>query len=235
MQVRTQPFYSNAPFYFILLLATAFVGFFPSYYSRLGQASFTHHFHGIMATLWMLLLIGQAWLMRQRAVKLHRAIGKSSIFLVVLFAASGLMIVHDMITRDGGFARAFGARLALLDTIAVFYFVFAYSMAIRHRRDIQLHARYMASTAILLLPPAAGRIIGGMILPPPPSFEMAFHLSFMLTELVVLALIVHDRSTGKLRPPYLILLAVTLVQHASFEIMHRLGAWQSLLTWIRSL
>lgn len=233
MQARAQPLYRNAPFYFLLLLVIAFIGFFPSYYARLGKASFTHHFHGILATLWMLLLIGQAWLMRQRALKLHRAIGKASIFLVVLFAVSGLMIVHDMLTRTGGFAMAFGARLAFLDTVAVLYFVFAYAMAIRHRRDVHLHARYMASTAILLLPPAAGRIIGGMILPPPPSFPVAFHLSFILAELVVLALILHDRSTGKVRAPYLILLAVTLVQHASFEIMHRLGPWQALIASIR--
>lgn len=235
MHARSQPLYRNAHFYFLLLLVTALVGFFPSYYSRLGQASFTHHFHGILATLWMLMLIGQAWLMRQRALKLHRAIGKSSIFLVVLFAVSGLMIVHDMLTRSGGFALAFGARLAFLDTVAVLYFVFAYAMAIRHRREVQLHARYMASTAILLLPPALGRIVGGLILPPPPSFEVAFHVSFVLTELIVLALILHDRMTGKVRPPYLILLAVTLVQHASFEVMHRLGAWQALVAWIRAM
>lgn len=235
MQARALPLYRNSPLYFSLLLVTALVAFFPSFYSRMGEAKFAHQFHGAMSTLWMLLLIGQGWLMRSRQVALHRAVGKFSIVLVALFAVSGLMIVHDMVTRDGGFARAFGARLAFLDAAAVAYFVFAYAMAIRHRRDVQLHARYMASTALLLLPPALARILGDHVLPPPPSFEMALHLSFVLTELVVLALIVHDRSTGKLRAPYLILLAVTLAQHASFEIMHKLGPWQALMAWMRGV
>lgn len=234
MQARALPLYRNSPLYFFLLLLTAVVAFFPSFYSRMGEAKFAHQFHGAMSTLWMLLLIGQGWLMRRRQRALHRAVGKFSIVLVVLFAISGVLIVHDMLTRDGGFALAFGARLAFLDAAAVLYFVFAYAMAIRYRRDVQLHARYMASTALLLLPPALGRILGGLVLPPPPSFELALHLSFVLTELIVLLLILHDRSTGKVRAPYLILLAVTLVQHGSFELMHRLGPWQALVAWIRS-
>ncbi|UUZ46980.1 hypothetical protein LP420_25550 [Massilia sp. B-10] len=102
---RTSPFYSDAPLYFVLLLLVALVGFFPSYYSKLGSGQFAHQFHGAMATLWMVLLISQAYLMRQRKIALHRALGKASIVLAALFVVAGLMITNAMLTSDSGFAR----------------------------------------------------------------------------------------------------------------------------------
>ncbi|MES2898100.1 MAG: hypothetical protein V4723_00155 [Pseudomonadota bacterium] len=236
MQIRPEPLYRNAPFYFALLLLTALVGFFPSFYSRIGEAKFTHLLHGGVATLWMLLLIGQSWLVRQRQLRWHRAIGKASVLLVVLFAIGGVMIDHDMLTRSGGFAKAFGHRLFFLDMMATVYFVVAYALAIHNRHNVQLHARFMASTALLLLPPALARVLGFYVLPEGSSFALAFHLGFAISSLVVLALMLHDyHSGGKVRAPYLILLAVMLVQQASYEVLPRLDAWMNFVGWLRSL
>jgi uncharacterized membrane protein len=231
MQARTAPLYASAPFYFLLLLLVALVGFFPSYYSKLGSAKAVHQFHGGVATLWMLLLIGQAWLMRRRQLALHRTIGKSSIVLAALFVVSGLMITHEMVTGDGGFARRFGPRLAFIDISSVAFFVFAYLMAIHHRREVQLHARYMACTALPLLPPALSRLLGHYVLADGATFGQAFHLSFVAAELVVVALLVHDWRGGNVRPPYVILLAVLLVQQLSYELAPHIGPWMGLLEW----
>ena len=234
MQARAAPLYSRSPWYFSLLLLTAFAGFFPSYYSRLGDARALHHFHAIMATLWMLLLIGQGWLMRQKKVALHRSVGKVSLVLVPLFAASGLMIVHDMLTRDSGFARAFGPRLAFIDISSVAWFVFAYCMALHYRREMALHARFMASTALPLLPPALSRLVGGVV-PGVSSFDMALHIAFAAAELIVLALLLHDRKFGKMRAPYLLLMAVLLVQQASFVVSMQLAPWRAVVGWIQAI
>ncbi len=236
MQVRPEPLYRNSPFYFALLLLIALIGFFPSFYGRIGDAKLTHLVHGGTATLWMLLLIGQSWLVRQRQMRWHRAIGKFSVVLVVLFAIGGVMIDHDLLTRDGGFARAFGHRLFFLDMLATVYFVVAWGLAIRYRRNVQLHARFMSSTALLLLPPALGRVLGFHVLPQGSSFALAFHLSFAISALVVIALLLHDRrSSGKMRAPYLILLGVMAVQQASYEVLPRMDAWMDLVAWIRSV
>ena len=41
------------------------LAFWPSYFSRLGsQPSFHPHAHGLTMTLWVALLVGQAWLIR---------------------------------------------------------------------------------------------------------------------------------------------------------------------------
>lgn len=227
---RPLPFYSDAPLYFLLLLLIALAGFFPSYYSKLGSGKFAHQFHGAMATLWMLLLITQGWLMRQRKVALHRAVGKASILLAGLFVVSGLMIVQAMLTSDSGFSRAFGPRLAFVDFSSVAFFIFAYLMALYHRRDVQLHARYMSCTALPLLPPALSRALGHYVLPDGATFGQAFHISFIAAELVALALVAADARSGKIRPPYVILLVLLLAQQASYEVSAGIGPWQALVS-----
>lgn len=226
---RALPFYSDAPLYFLLLLLIALVGFFPSYYSKLGSGSFAHQFHGAMATLWMLLLITQGVLMRRRKIVLHRALGKASIVLAALFVVSGLMIVQAMLTGESGFSRKFGPRLAFVDISSVAFFIFAYLMALYHRREIALHARYMSCTALPLLPPALSRVLGHFVLPDGATFGQAFHISFVVAELVALALVAADARGGKIRAPYVILLALLLLQQASYEVSASIGPWQALV------
>lgn len=235
MFARPMPLYHRSPWYFSLLLLIAVVGFYPSFYAQALAAKGLHQFHGALATLWLLLLIGQGWLMRRKKISLHRSLGKLSLLLVPLFAISGLMIVHDMLTRDSGFARSFGPRLAFMDLSSVVFFVFAFCMAIYYRRDMALHARFMASTALPLLPPALSQLLGNHV-PSVTSFEMALHLAFVATELVVVALLLHDRKqAGQMRAPYLILLALLLVQQASFEWSMQWAPWAAVVTWIRAL
>jgi uncharacterized membrane protein len=234
MLARYGQLYYRSHWYFSLLLAVAIAGFFPTYYARLNDARSLHHFHAIAATLWMLLLISQGYLMRQKKVARHRSIGKLSLVLAPMFAVSGLLVVHDMLTRDSGFARAFGPRLAFIDITSVLWFVFAYCMAIHYRREMPLHARFMASTALPLLPPALSRALAGLV-PAVNSFDLALHLSFAITELVVLALLMHDKKLGKVRAPYLLLLALLLVQQASFNLSMQYQPWRSVVGWIASL
>jgi uncharacterized membrane protein len=235
MQARAAPLYANSPLYFSALLLIALVGFFPSYYGRIGDARMVHQFHGGVSTLWMLLLIGQGWLVRKRRFDLHRLVGRTSIVLAVLFVISGVMIVHDMLTRDGGFARMFGPRLAFIDVSSVLFFVFAYSMAIHYRRTMALHARYMVCTALPLLPPALSRALGHFVLGPNASFGMALHTSFIVAEVIVLALLYHDWRLGKVRAPYLILLALLLAQQASFDYALKFTPWRELVAWMATL
>jgi hypothetical protein len=234
MQARPAPFYHLAPLYFFLLLLTALVGFFPSFYSKVGESRAVHQFHGGVATLWLLMLISQSWLIRARQLQLHRLMGRMSVVLAVLFVASGLMIVHDMLSNDSGFSKAFGPRLAFIDLSSILYFAFAYVMAIVYRRDMGLHARFMASTALPLLPPALARVLGSYVLPDGSTFAMALHLSFIAAELVVLVLLLDDRRRGKVRAPYLILLVVLLVQHASYDLSLKVGPWREAVTSLRS-
>lgn len=220
--------YRQAVYYFVAVLLIALIGFYPSYFGNLQQNDFVHHFHGITATLWMLMLIAQAWLMRTGKVQVHRLVGRSSLLLVPLFLLSGVFMIKAMLTSTSGFSQAFGSRLVWIDTITLITFLAAYLSAIYYRKNIQLHARFLASTAILVLPPALGRImprLGEWI----TSFEMAVHLSYVVCLVAVLALIYDDYRKGKLRAPYLILLFSVALQQYGFYASTDWEWWMGLI------
>ncbi|WP_462116721.1 hypothetical protein, partial [Lysobacter xanthus] len=179
-----------------------------------------------VATTWMLSLAGQGLLVRYRRLGLHRRLGRVAVFAVApLFVASGLLVVQDMARGGNPFQAAFGARLAFVDLVATLAFVACVVMAMRDRRRVQRHARWMACTALLLLPPALGRL--APLLPFVDSFDRAFHAAFVMTELVLLALLLDDRRSGQKLAPYRFLLGMTVVQHLGFAFVERLPAWQA--------
>lgn len=235
MNVRAMPLYPRAVFWFVLLLVTALLGFSGTYFMRLADNNLIRHLHAATAFAWLLLLIAQAWLMRRRNFALHRKLGRSSLALAPLFVVTGLFLVRDMLARPGPFIAPYAERLAFVDLVTLSWFAAAYWLALRHRRETPLHARYLASTALLVLPPALVRVIGGLV-PGVSSFDMAFHLGTVATELLIVGLIVHDlRSEGRLRPPYPILLAVTVLQHVGFVVLPGMPWWSRFCAWIAGL
>lgn len=235
MHARTRPLYPRAVFYFLLLLGTALVGFWGTYFTRLSEANGIRHAHAATGFAWVLLLVTQAWLMRKRNFALHRALGRSSLLLAPLFLVTGLFLVQDMLAHPSPFAQAFGVRLAFIDLTSLAWFAVAYGLALRHRRETPLHARYMASTALLLLPPALVRALG-MNIPAIASFEMAFHAGYFVTEFLLVALIVHDqRSEGRIRAPYVLLLVLTVLQQIAFVMLPDVPAWTRFCGWMAGL
>jgi len=226
--------YKRAYVYFSLAILLAVIGFFPSYFSVLGQTDAVRHFHGITALAWMLLLVVQAWLIRQGNRPLHRSLGKSAFVLAPLFVASGLLVMHSMLGGANPFQRAFGPQLAFIDLSTVIYFGIAVGLAIRHRRNVQLHARYMASTVVLVLLPAVSRILG-MGVPGIDSFEASVHGGFFFSELIVLLLLLDDRRLGRIRRPYPVLLGFLLAQQIGFVLVANWQPWLDFCRWVGAL
>lgn len=224
--------YRNAAFYFLLALLIAVAGFWPSYFAQLPQTDAAHHLHGISATCWMLLLITQAWLQRTRRRRAHRWLGRASILVVIAFAVSGALMMQAMLRSSSPFSQQFGVRLAFLDLTSVLFFVLAYGLAIAQRRNVQLHARWMASTALLVLPPALSRFLGHYV-PGVESFDQALYGSYLIVEAAVLVLIAQDCRSGGLRAPYLALLALMLVQHGLVGRVSEAAWWLPIADWIR--
>ena len=212
----------------------AIVGFFPSYFSKLTKTDPVHHFHALMATAWMVMLIVQAWLYQQRKIALHRMIGRVSLILVPLFVVSAFLVIHAMLSSSNPFTDQFGHRLAFVDATSSIYFAVCYVLAIHYRKNLQLHARYIASTAILVLPAALERIFMNFI-PGVDSFEAAFYWSFGIGSLIVVLLILNDMRKGTFRMPYLPLLFLLIVQTVSFRVTPSLSWWNDFCDWIGSI
>lgn len=220
---RPAPPFARAPHALLLILALALLAFYPSYLSRLPQTDAVRHFHGSVAFAWMVLLVVQATLARMRKFHWHRPLGKAVYVIAPLFLASGMLILHDMASFSNPFQQAFGAQLIFVDLLAVVFYAVAVWQALRHRRDVQVHARWMISTALVLLPPVFARLIGmtGQV----ESFEAAFHGAFFATEAIMLAVLWRDTRAGKGAAAYWAVLGVSVLAHVGFVVVPHVPAW----------
>lgn len=220
-------FYARAWLYLTLAALAAFLGFFPSYFGRLGDMDAAYHVHGITAALWMVLLVVQPLLHRLGRWDLHRAAGKASFVLVPLVVVGGLAMVHRMVTSPDRYPSAMAYQLAYIDFYVLVQFVLFFALAMGNRRDVQLHGRYMVATVFGILVPALTRLflwLGGA-----PSFGMALHLSYVAVHAVIIALLLHDFRTGRVRTPYPLALGLMLFQHLTMTFAGDWSWWGTLM------
>ena len=146
--------YANARYYMFAVIAVIIIGFWPSYFAVATNVPWQFHAHGVAASLWVMLVTAQCWTAHSKQqLMLHRAIGKSSLFLFP-FLIGGLAAIIDRQGRDfvGGdpvnllFGPGFltGTMVAMAAYVTVFY------RALKYRRKVWVHAGYMLSTPLIL-------------------------------------------------------------------------------------
>src|SRR5687767_2265407 len=81
--------------FFAVLLVIAFFAFWPTYFSPgLGASVSYVHLHAATATLWMIALISQPFLIRSHRYDLHRTIGRVSFILVPILLISMVLLAN---------------------------------------------------------------------------------------------------------------------------------------------
>ena len=104
------------------------------------------------------------------------------------------------------------AASLFLPISAVFLFVVSYALAIYYRQTMPLHARFMILTGLPMIDPVLGRILF-FYGPPFPNPLVIQAITFGLTDLVVLGLLIWPRMSNRLRPAYGIAAALFVVAH----------------------
>lgn len=230
--------FKNAYLWVIALIAISLFAFWRAYLGVFSSASVAYHVHGLSAFAWMVLLAMQSWSVhRPGKLMLHRKLGMTSLLLFPIFMAGSFLIIHSMAWKTSGaaglsgqealFYEAFGARLGAYDIIGSASFAFFYAQAIRHRRNVQVHARYLLATALLLLGPALGRV-----LPIPffaagwdfvPAFAAGLRITLALT--LVIAFLMSRGTNAAGRRTGLTILAILALAWAGFEIVPLIAGW----------
>lgn len=224
-KINRKIFYGNAYLYFILAAVVTIFAFFPSYFNRLTSTDNAHHFHGITATLWLVLLIIQPFLYRAGNLRWHRMIGKISFVLVPLIIISALNMVQIMLINKASYPPNIPDRLAFIDFATLVQFLLFYLLAIYKRKEIQLHARYMVCTVLGPLIPALTRLL--FRLPGIDNFNKSLNISYIIIEIVLILLLLDDKRSGKIRLPYLLAIILFVVQHL---LMNFVAEWE---WWIK--
>ena len=223
------PLFRNAYIWFIGLLIILVLGFWKSYFSQLGQGTvhWTHHFHGIAMLAWLFLLITQSWLIRNRKNAGHRALGKTSIIVAPAVVISAVMVNHFFISHVKDPLNREVLSVFWIGYFSAAIFAFLYIQAIRHRKNMQLHARYMVLTALVFLNPGLVRAYDAF-LGPLGVWVPSFYQFFFLPALIALWLMFLDIRKKRPYQPFLIF---SLLWLGSQVIWKLAPGWE----WFRQL
>jgi hypothetical protein len=227
--------YRHAHWYLLSLFPLAGLAFWPNYLSIFAASPVAFHVHGITASLWIALVAAQSWSIHHGRNALHRTIGIASFALFPFFVTGGLLVIHSIAGKFGAridpFNAMYGARLGSMDALSTLAMVYMFAMALKWRRKVHVHARFMLAPVLFLLSPILGR------LPPvlpfgEPSLER-FGIIVPLTNLIAIAV----AATLYLKAPkhgraWLIAAGIIAVQTLFFETIGRSNAWETVFTAI---
>jgi hypothetical protein len=109
------------------------------------------------------LLLFQDWAIRNRRRHLHKIGGTLSLFLFPFLIVGFVMIINisaaGFAANDNQTARFLGPSFGLSMVFAILAYATVYFQALRHRRNVVLHAGYMLTTPLILFESPFSRII----------------------------------------------------------------------------
>jgi hypothetical protein len=126
------------------------------------------------------------------------------------------------------------AASLFLPLSAVFLFAVSYALALNYRHIMALHARFMVFTGLPMIDPVLGRILFfyGPALPNPLLYQA---ITFGLTDLIVLGLLVRPRMPNQLRAIYGVPAALFPAAHVGWFTLAQSSGWLPVAAWFRSL
>lgn len=225
------PSYGRAHWYFLAALAILVAGFWPSFFRPMGAGDIGHTLHGITATLWVVALMGQSFLMSRGDVQWHRRVGRTAAFVLLpVLSVSALHMVRVMFANSQ-MPPFLPPLLAFIDIPSVFFLVVLVTLGLRNVRTPDAHKRFMASTVLLAFPPALTRLYQQLGI----DFFPALHGSFFTVELILIALIVSDRRAGVRRAAYPMSLVFFVVVHALMMPVSSSTPWLAFSKWFSTV
>ena len=190
--------YKYLGYFLLLLIPLIFAGFYRSYFQPFPNfgANITVfvHLHAFIASIWVLLLIVQPFLILNKKNALHRKVGKLSYFVFPLLIVSFIPQILKIIRTEEK-ANLF---FPLGDGVLLITF---YSLAIYYRKESSKHMRYMIASALVLLGPTWGRIGGSLL---GMSDLLTQNVQYAIIYSILAALTLYDIRNKNNYFPYLL-------------------------------
>jgi hypothetical protein len=220
--------------YFAGLLALALLAFWPSYLSKVLDTSNAYiHLHAVTAAMWVLMLAVQPLAIRARRFTFHRVLGRMSYALAPILVVTVVLLAHSRIRGVDGQAFAMQSYVLYLQLSLGAVFALSYALAIRARRSVALHARFMVCTGLTMIDPVVIRLMVWWA--PTPTWNYQW-LTFGLTDLVLVALIWLERRRPVGRSVFPAMLVVfMLAQAPALFGLTFTPAWQAFARWFAAL
>jgi hypothetical protein len=204
--------YKNLGFFLLILIPLIFLGFYKTYFIQFPtfkDATTFIHLHAAIATIWILMLVIQPLLIRNKNFKIHKKIGKFSYIIFPLLVLSFIPQMINTFNSD----QPINLFYSLADATALIIF---YALGIYFRYNRDKHMRYMIGTAIVFLMPTLGRI-GPFLLG--ISDTMTQNTIYILIYIILAGLIFMDRKNNKQFQPYLLIFSVWIIHQITFNLI----------------
>jgi uncharacterized membrane protein len=226
--------WDKSVYYFLGLALMVILGFWPSYFAKFidGTADFNFyfHFHAAMAACWVVLLVLQPLLIRRKKKALHKTLGKLTYVLLPLFFLSVILLKHHRI--GGEVSPGLGANLWLqLKDLVIMGTM--YGIALKHKNDVQIHARAMIATGIVFIEPALARFIIWAFFP--DDFIMGIQVTLVFLYGLLIALIYLERKQTKGRWVFPLVAVMYLIFHWLYLFKISFPAWDDFAKWFALL
>jgi len=206
--------YKYLGYFLLLLIPLTIAGFFKTYIVQFPNNfkpnnNWFIHLHAIIATVWILMLIVQPFLILNRKFAIHRTIGKLSYIVFPLLVISFIPQIIRILNSENPENIFFpGADCVLL--------IIFYSSAIYYRKMSPKHMRYMIAAALVFLGPTIGRIgplwFGW-------SEILTQNVQYTIIYFILICLIFYDKSKGKDYNPYLVAVGGFALHQIVFHII----------------
>lgn len=221
----------------LLLLATVFVGFAPTYYmagivpapepASLNLPSTIVRVHAVVSTLWMLLFAVQVLLAGAQHIRLHRRLGTIGFLLACVMAVSGLLAGADTLSRNVPPGLAEVLFIVNVSMAAVFAALMAFAYRMRNAPPAHKRLILIANIALLFAPLI--RFPAALLYHNIPAATRASYL-------FLIPILLYDLwSTRRIHPVTLWASAfLVLIFEVRFPVAG-MAAWHGFAGWVRSI
>lgn len=214
--------YRNGFLFFGMFFAVALWGFWSSYYSDPMQLQTAlQHVHGITMTLWCVMLVGQAYLIRTHRRAAHRLVGRTSYVLAPLIVIVMVALIRQSLQ---GLADAYLFLFYILG--AAFLFAIFYALAVLNRGEPPTHARLMVCTVFPVYTAATDRILRGLS----DGFGPAI-AAWLLGDVLLAALAIWDWRSHRRLNVFPFAFITMLGFHIAIFASPRIPIWRSFTDW----
>lgn len=218
-----------------MLFLLAFGAFWPMYLSKpFATLDRYTHVHAAFGLAWMALLVAQPLAVRRGRIATHRALGRVAYVVAPAFVVSGILLAHFRFAAMDEQTLASEAYFLYLPLHTAVLFGIAAGLGFYYRRQTALHARFMASTGLLLIDPVIARLLVFNFprLPGTTTYEL---ITFAIADLAFVALVLGFRPNVQDARPLWCFFGVMVGVHALWFTFAQTATWSAFARWFSAL
>lgn len=219
-----------------LLAILVLIGFAPSYFLRSisdspPELTLLMQAHGLVFTLWIMLLVLQSTLAGSGNLLWHRRLGWASVPLALAMMVLAASLAYERTLtwlEDPSFDSYEVLAFLAIPTTTIVFFTCLYTTAILLRRRSGIHKRLMLIVSLDICTPAMSRL--------PLMVELSSTWHYLAMDLFLLALAWHDwRTRGRMHPATLWGGAALIASQAGREWLAWTDMWLDFALWLTNV